>query len=144
MPKDHGAPVKGPFIFDHVSFGVASDDDLWELKDRLESAGFHVSEVVNHGFIHSIYTHDPNHIPIEFSANVPEVDVRRNPRMKDTKPTKAALDGAEPQPGYWPDRVGRTPLAERKIYPGEGISLAEDEDSQPQETGAARDRLYRV
>jgi len=26
--KDHGVPVKGAFIFDHVSFEVESDDDL--------------------------------------------------------------------------------------------------------------------
>ena len=30
--KRHGVPEKGPFIFDHVSFGVDSADDLWELK----------------------------------------------------------------------------------------------------------------
>jgi len=38
--KDHGRPVSGPFIFDHVSFGLESEDELWELKDRLEAAGF--------------------------------------------------------------------------------------------------------
>ncbi|MDH4012260.1 MAG: VOC family protein, partial [Desulfobacterales bacterium] len=66
--KDHGVPVRGPFVFDHVSLGVESDDDLWELKDKLETAGIWVSEVIDHGFIHSIYTFDPNNIPIEFSA----------------------------------------------------------------------------
>ena len=40
--KEHGRPVKGPFIFDPVSFGVETEDDLWELKDKLEAAGFHV------------------------------------------------------------------------------------------------------
>ncbi len=51
MPKkDHGRPVKGPFIFDHVSFGLESEEELWELKDRLEAAGFHVSDVIDHGF----------------------------------------------------------------------------------------------
>ena len=38
--KDHGVPVRGPVAFDHVSFGVAGEDDLWEIKDRLEAAGF--------------------------------------------------------------------------------------------------------
>lgn len=38
--KEHGRPVRGPFIFDYVSFGVGSEDNLWELKDRLEAAGF--------------------------------------------------------------------------------------------------------
>lgn len=27
--KEHGRPVKGPFVFDHVSFGVATEEDLW-------------------------------------------------------------------------------------------------------------------
>ncbi len=56
MPeKEHGRPVRGPFIFDHVSFGVETEDDLWQLKDKLEAAGFGVSDVIDHGFIHSIY-----------------------------------------------------------------------------------------
>lgn len=65
-------PVKGPLIFDHVSFGVETEDELWELKDRLDAAGFYVSEGVDHGFIHSIYSFDPNGIPVEFSASVQE------------------------------------------------------------------------
>jgi len=140
VEKDHGAPVKGPFIFDHVSFGVESDEDLWELKDKLESAGFWVSEVVNHGFIHSIYAHDPNNIPIEFSANVAGVDVRKNPKMKDKKPTEAALEGAEPHPGYWPEEIRRTPLEEREIYPGEGMIIAEEENDQQQKPQNQKER----
>ena len=70
LEKDHGVPVKGPFGFDHVSMGVCSDEDLWELMARLDAAGFWVSEVIDHGFIHSIYAFDPNNIPIEFSAPV--------------------------------------------------------------------------
>jgi catechol 2,3-dioxygenase-like lactoylglutathione lyase family enzyme len=77
--KDHGRPVKGPFIFDHVSFGVETEEELWELKDKLEAAGFQVSDVIDHGFIHSIYSFDPNGIPIEFSANALGRDVRKSP-----------------------------------------------------------------
>ena len=33
--KEHGQPVSGPFIFDHVSFGVETEEALWELKDKL-------------------------------------------------------------------------------------------------------------
>lgn len=79
--KEHGRPVRGPYVFDHVSFGVEAEDDLWTLKDRLEAAGFWVSDVINHGFIHSIYAYDPNGIPIEFSHNVEGVDVRRKPQI---------------------------------------------------------------
>jgi len=52
--KDHGVPVKGPLAFDHVSLGVACDDDLWRLKDKFEAAGLWISEVIDHGFIHSV------------------------------------------------------------------------------------------
>jgi len=124
--KDHGVPVKGPFAFDHVSIGVENDDDLWELKDRFETAGIWVSEVINHGFIHSIYAFDPNNIPIEFSAPVPDVNIRKYPKMKDKKLTAATLEGPEPQPGHWPKRSKATPHADRTLHEGEGMTLAED------------------
>jgi len=121
--KEHGRPVKGPFIFDHVSFGVETEDDLWSLKDRLEAAGFPVSDVIDHGFIHSIYAHDLNGIPIEFSHNVTEVDIRKEPQMKDTVPSKVTLEGAEPQTKVWPGITAPTPESERVVYPGAGSEL---------------------
>ncbi len=128
MPeKDHGVPVKGPFAFDHVSLEVESDNELWDLKSRLEGAGFWVSEVVDHGFIHSIYSFDPNNIPIEFSAPVPGVDVRKKPRMRDKEPSPVSLEGAEPQPGHWPPPEP-IPERERVVYPGEGTTFLEDGD----------------
>src|SRR3989337_2341644 len=100
--KEHGRPVKGPFIFDHVSFGVDTEGGLWELKDKLEAAGFPVSDVIDQGFIHSIYAHDPNGIPIEFSHNVEGIDVRKEPQMRDRAPSNVTLEGAEPQTETWP------------------------------------------
>ncbi|MCP4681173.1 MAG: VOC family protein [Desulfobacterales bacterium] len=127
MEKDHGVPVAGPFAFDHVSFEVETDGDLWELKDRLEAADIWVSEVVDHGFIHSIYTFDPNNIPIEFSAPVQDVDVRKNPKMKDAKPSPIAMEGSEPRARHWPEITKPTPQEERTIYPGEGMILVDNE-----------------
>jgi catechol 2,3-dioxygenase-like lactoylglutathione lyase family enzyme len=118
--KDHGRPVKGPFAFDHVSIGVEGEDDLWEIKDRLAAAGLWVSEVIDHGFIHSIYSFDPNGIPIEFSHNVPGVDIRRNPQMADKAPSEVTREGPEPQPGRWPPVPAPTPKTSRQIYPGAG------------------------
>ena len=126
--KDHGVPVKGPFAFDHVSFEVTSDQDLWELKDRLEAADIWVSELIDHGFIHSIYAFDPNNIPIEFSAPVSEVNVRNTPKMKDKSPSAIAQEGPEPQKGKWPEPMAFTPETGRRIYPGEGMILAERDD----------------
>ncbi len=124
VEKDHGVPVKGPCGFDHISFGVAGHDDLWELKDRLEAAEFWVSEVIDHGFIHSIYAFDPNGIPIEFSSPVKGVDLRRRPQMHDRNPTPAAKEGSDPRPGRWPEATRRTPSNQRAVYPGEGIVFA--------------------
>lgn len=127
VEKDHGMPVEGPFMFDHVSIGVENEDALWSVKDRLEAADFWVSEVVDHGFIHSIYAFDPNNIPIEFSAPVPGVDLRRNPVNADTEPTSEALKGSEPQPGVWPEPVS-TPKEDREVYPGQGRVLVGKEE----------------
>jgi len=121
--KDHGRPVKGPFIFDHVSFGVEKEEELWELKDRLEAAGFNVSDVIDHGFIHSIYSFDPNGIPIEFSANVPRRDVRKSPAIVDASPSKVTLEGPEPHPDKWPAVKKPTPKSERVVYLGAGSEL---------------------
>jgi len=121
--KDHGYPVNGPFIFDHVSIGVETQEDLWILKDRLENADFWVSEVVDHGFIHSIYAFDPNGIPIEFSWSVDGVDLRAHPVMVDSSPSSVTLEGPEPNPGTWPPVEKPTPHEERRIYPGEGAEL---------------------
>jgi len=118
--KDHGVPVKGPAAFDHIAIGVPSDEELWVLKARLEGAGIWVSEVIDHGFIHSIYSFDPNHIPIEFSAPVEAVDLRRHPRMLDQNPPPEALEGPDPHAGQWPGPAALTPIQERRIYPGEG------------------------
>ena len=124
--KDHGYPVSGPVVFDHISFGVESEDDLYEIKDKLSAAGFWVSEPIDHGFIHSIYSFDPNGIPIEFSLNVKAVDIRKSPRMVDSAPSAVTREGPEPQPEHWPKVTEPTPPEERKVYPGEGRELVNE------------------
>lgn len=128
--KEHGRPVSGPFIFDHVSFGVETEEELWELKDRLNAAEIWVSEVIDHGFIHSIYAYDPNGIPIEFSWPVPGRDVRTSPLMADRQPVAAAIEGSEPQAGHWPDIKTSTPKTERRVYPGAGSELFHGKKTQ--------------
>ncbi len=121
--KDHGQPFAGPLVFDHVSFGVEDEDDLWDLKDRIDAAGLWVSDVIDHGFIHSVYAFDPNGIPIEFSRPVEGLDLRKNPRMVDSAPSAVTLEGPGPQPGKWPRVSAPTPFAERDVFPGEGRDL---------------------
>lgn len=121
--KDHGYPVKGPFLFDHVAFGVEKEEDLWELKDKLETAGFEASEIISHGFIHSLYAFDPNGIPIEFSHNVEGIDIRRHPTMTDSAPSLVTQEGPDPNRQAWPPVQNPTPEEQRKVYPGVGSEL---------------------
>ncbi|MFH0848517.1 MAG: VOC family protein [archaeon] len=123
LQKDHGEPISGPFIFDHVSFGVETEDDLWEMKDRLSAAGFSVSDMIDHGFIHSIYAFDPNGIPIEFSHNVEGIDVRKDPSMRDSAPSRVTLEGSEPSSDKWPKIERFTPKDDRVVFPGAGSEL---------------------
>jgi catechol 2,3-dioxygenase-like lactoylglutathione lyase family enzyme len=126
--KDHGVPVKGPVAFDHVSIGVNQISDLVEISKNLTAAGFWVSEMIDHGFIYSIYSFDPNHIPVEFSYNVPAVSIRKNPKMKDKHPSAITLEGSEPQPGKWPELPSNTETEDEwGVYPGEGRIISENE-----------------
>lgn len=125
--KDHGVPVKGPVCFDHISIGVEKMEDLLEIKKKLAAADFWVSEIIDHGFIYSIYSFDPNNIPVEFSLNIPRVDIRNQPRMKDRQPSKVALEGPEPQAGHWPEFHSVDENTEKiRVYPGEGKNFAAD------------------
>ena len=117
--KEHGRAVAGPFGFDHIAFGLEREEELWELKDRLNAADVWVSEVIDLGFIHSIFSFDPNGIPIEFSWNVEGIDIRKNPVMVDPPPTEVAEEGPEPQEGRWPPVEEPTLIKDRKIYPGQ-------------------------
>ena len=129
--KDHGIPVSGPMVFDHVSFAVEDDESLCALREALDAGGFWVSDVIDHGIIHSIYSFDPNGIPIEFSAAVAGVDLGADPRLVDTAPAPAALEGPEPVAGTWPKsrrRSAQSPAGdgfdpECLIFPGEGEEL---------------------
>ncbi|MFZ5997096.1 MAG: VOC family protein [Nitrospirota bacterium] len=125
--KDAGRVAKGPFAFDHVCLEVEDKDALWTLKEKLEAADIWVSEVIDNGFIHSIFTFDPNGIALEFCYSVEGVDIRKEPRMLDTAPSEVTQEGPEPQPDKWPPVEMPTPIKDRKIYPGELRKLIKPE-----------------
>lgn len=118
--RPHGAPRKGPIAFDHVSFGVETMADLWEINDRLTAADLYVTEAIDHGFLISIYAYDPNGIPIEFSWNKDTENIREQPAMHDPEPCALARQGPEPQPGCWPAVTHPTPDMRKTIFPGAG------------------------
>lgn len=122
--RRHGQPEAGPRIFDHISIGVENEDRLWELSDLLVSADFPASDVVDHGCFLSIYSYDPNGIPIEFSMPMKEVDLGRNPVLRDREPIPSAREGSDPVPGIWPE-IEPLPLDERIVVPGEGSEYFE-------------------
>ena len=119
VEKDAGRVAKGPLAFDHVAIGVDDDDALWELKDKLEANDIWVSEVIDNGFIHSIFTFDPNGISLEFCCSVKNIDIRRQPIMADALSPDVTEEGSEAQPGKWKSAELTTPVSERKIYRGE-------------------------
>lgn len=100
--KHHGVPTNLPLAFDHVAIGVENDAELDTMRNRLKSAGFKVSHVVDHGYFHSIYSFDPNGIPIEFTSDVKGRSLREIPRMSDRNIGDVAREGHDPQPGKWP------------------------------------------
>ena len=53
------------------------------------------------------------------------------PKMKDRKPSAAALEGSDRQAGYWQELQNATESIDRDdrlVFPGEGLILADDED----------------
>ncbi|MBI5740711.1 MAG: VOC family protein [Nitrospirae bacterium] len=125
--KDPGRPAKGPIVFDHVCMELADREQFWQLKDRLSAAGVWVTEAIDNGFIHSIFSTDPNGIQIEFCYGVDKLNIRDKFRMKDPSPSSVAKEGAGPFPDKWPDVINPAPEKERKVYPGELSRLFDGE-----------------
>ena len=65
--KPAGIPDPRAAQFDHVSFDLPDEEALLELRNRLKAAGSEVTDVVDHGFVRSIYFNDPNGIALEAS-----------------------------------------------------------------------------
>jgi len=125
--KDPGRPVKGSFSFDHICIEVSNRDELWNLKDKLEAADLWVTEVMDNGFIHSMFSTDPNNIQLEFCCRIEKVNLSENPKMIDPEPSDITREGPEPQPRTWPESENPTPTEKRKIYPGVLKKLGEEE-----------------
>jgi catechol 2,3-dioxygenase-like lactoylglutathione lyase family enzyme len=65
--KPAGIPVPEASQFDHLSFDLVDEEALLDLRSRLKNANCEVTDVVDHGFIRSIYFTDPNGIALEAS-----------------------------------------------------------------------------
>jgi len=87
-----------------------------------------LTEVMDNGFIHSIFSTDPNNIQLEFCYRVKAVDLSANPRIIDANPSSVTKEGPEPQVSKWPPVNKPTPSEERKIYPGVLKKLVDDRE----------------
>jgi len=65
--KPAGVPDPRAVQFDHLSFNLPDEEALLALRDRVKSAGSEITDVVDHGFIRSVYFTDPNGIALEAS-----------------------------------------------------------------------------
>jgi catechol 2,3-dioxygenase-like lactoylglutathione lyase family enzyme len=65
--KPAGVPYEKASQFDHLSMNLADEEALLRLRDRLKSHGCEVTDVVDHGFLRSIYFSDNNGIALEAS-----------------------------------------------------------------------------
>ena len=62
-----GVPDPRKVQFDHLSFNLADEQALLSLRDRLKAADCEITDVIDHGFIRSVYFTDPNGIALEAS-----------------------------------------------------------------------------
>lgn len=53
--------------FDHLALNLPGEEDLLDLQRRLRAAGHAVTEIIDHGAVHSVYFTDPNGIALEAS-----------------------------------------------------------------------------
>mgnify|MGYP001364195445 CR=1 FL=1 len=120
--KFHGSPTSEPIGFDHVSFTVPSQEELFKLRDKLLAANIEVSAAVDHGTVWSIYFFDPvNNLPLEASWNC--VEVTKIPAIVDSNPLAVAEEGSGPQPGQWPEVVSPTDPSQMVAKPGNGFDM---------------------
>jgi catechol 2,3-dioxygenase-like lactoylglutathione lyase family enzyme len=95
--KPAGIPDPRAAQFDHLSFNVADEDALLSLRERLKSAHCEVTDVVDHGFIRSVYFNDPNGIALEASwwvidATARDADYGDDRLFADEDPVPAVLE----------------------------------------------------
>jgi catechol 2,3-dioxygenase-like lactoylglutathione lyase family enzyme len=92
--KPAGRPDERAIQFDHLSLNVPDEHALEALRARLKEAGCGVTDVVDHGFVRSIYFTDPNGIALEASwwvadATGRDVDYRDDSLFADPDPVPA-------------------------------------------------------
>lgn len=65
--KPAGVPYPKASQFDHLSLALPDEDALLALRERLKAANCEVTDIVDHGFLRSVYFSDPSGIALEAS-----------------------------------------------------------------------------
>jgi len=65
--KPAGVPYPQASQFDHLALNLPDEEALLALRERLKAADCEVTDVVDHGFLRSVYFSDPNGIALEAS-----------------------------------------------------------------------------
>lgn len=93
-----GIPDPRKSQFDHLSLNLPDEEALHSLQHRLKEHDCEVTDVVDHGSMHSIYFTDPNGIALEASwwvrdvTAIPEVDYADQTIFGDGNPVPALLE----------------------------------------------------
>ncbi len=95
--KPAGVPYERAAQFDHLSMNLPDEDALLRLRDRLKSNECGVTDIVDHGFLRSIYFMDPNGIALEASWWTTDptgrpVDYRDDQLFSDPDPVAAVVE----------------------------------------------------
>lgn len=98
--KPAGVPYEKAVQFDHLSMHLADEEALARLRDRLKTHGCEVTDVVDHGFLRSVYFNDNNGIALEASYWVLDptgrpVDYTDERLFSDSDPVPAVRELAE-------------------------------------------------
>lgn len=72
----------------HLALEVGSIDQVTELRDRLRAAGVDTTDVIDHGFIKSVYCFDPNGLRLEVTVRTEDADYLQSA----AEAARAALD----------------------------------------------------
>ena len=93
-------------LTNHIAFSADDPSDLERRKQRWLAAGHDVLEV-DHGWVHSIYTEDPDGIAVEFAF------LTQVPSAEDAAEAEALLFGDDAPPGGAPQCAGAQGLGGR-------------------------------
>ena len=84
----------------HVAFTADSLEDLKSRRERWLATGHDVTEI-DHGWVHSIYTLDPDGIVVEFAV------LTRDFTEEDAEEALALLHAKSPQPSAAPKQISQ-------------------------------------